>query len=1013
MYDPKLNWRTISTDHFNVHFPHDLEQQAIKASGYLEEAYTKLTPKFNWKPWGRTEILVTDSNDSANGTTTTVPYNWIVLRLASPNPDSVLAGYDNWLRELIFHEYAHVLHLDQYGGIMTIPRIFFGKIIAPNGTTPGFIREGISTYIETSESSGGRGRSSYAEMMLRTAILNNSFLKIDEADGLMWRWPSYQGMYIYGVKFMQYLVDRFGEDRLMKFHNEMSKSPYLYAVNHQARHVFKDIEYQSKKVHNHYDKVRKDGTPRSETFYDLWKDWKKELEVKYAKQKEELSAKGLTEFEKIAGGETVLSHPAASSDGKHFAYSRQRVTAPSEIHLVDQETGKDKIISKKRIATGITFSPDGKKLIYSSLGGYKTYNYISDLYLYDIEKKKTKRLTTGQRASDPSFAPDGNSVIFVKQDGGSSWLATLDIEKNEIKDLNKPESLTDFYQFATPVYSPDGKWLAFSSWQLKGDDTGAWDLFVAPTDDLKKTIKISDDFALDAHPVWGADNKTLYFASDKTGVNNIFKVTIKKQKGALPVSQVTNVLTGVYQPFVSQDEKTLYVQYYNGDGFDIRKTSLGGKEIKQDYVSKISLLPKDKTLQIKEKENVEPKENDIQSKKYSPFGKSLFLPRFVIPNLATLDNGVMVGAFTGGTDPLRRHTWIGGATYRTDLSDYVGYYFNYAYSRYRPTFSLGSMGYAVKYGSYTFCQKDANGQCIPGTIYSKNLFEKRLRGSTTMTIPFGKSAFGLGYFFENWGSNFTSAELAGLAANGFGISLGRYAGASVSYVYGNAERYLSSISNEHGMILRSNFTITDRWLGANKGNEQRIFAGDLREYLNLPWANHILALRVGGGMVWGDQMNQGTFTLGGALGEGTMGGGSSLYYFPLRGINVASLSDTRAMLLSGEYRFPIISPQRGFGTTPFYIQAFHFAPFVDFGNAWGPNTKMGSYFFNNFLLSTGAELRGDFIIGHGLPFTGRIGYGIVVKNRNRLTGPLGPIKDPLIGNDLTKGTLILQLGTAF
>jgi hypothetical protein len=362
----------------------------------------------------------------------------------------------------------------------------------------------------------------------------------------------------------------------------------------------------------------------------------------------------------------------------------------------------------------------------------------------------------------------------------------------------------------------------------------------------------------------------------------------------------------------------------------------------------------------------------------------------------------MLSAFTGGTDVLRRHTWLGGINYRTDLLNYIGFFFNYGYNRFTPILGAGVMGYAVKFSQYNFINTD-------GSTYSKNLFEERLRGYGSFTYPYKKHAFGLTYFFENWESNFSSAELNALATAGSPISLGHYAGASITYTFGSTERFPSSISNEHGTILRTNFTITDNWLGASNGNEQRVFAGDCREYVNLPWANHVIAMRVGGGMVWGDEMNQGTFVMGGALGEGTFGGGSSLYYFPLRGLNLASLVGTRAMLMSGEYRVPLVSPQRGLGTTPFYIQNIYMAPFVDFGNAWYAQNATGSYFFNRWLLSAGAEIRADFIIGHGLPFTGRLGYGIVVWNRYRL----GNVNDQFTKTPLKDGTLILQLGSAF
>jgi lipoate-protein ligase A len=60
-------------------------------------------------------------------------------------------------------------------------------------------------------------------------------------------------------------------------------------------------------------------------------------------------------------------------------------------------------------------------------------------------------------------------------------------------------------------------------------------------------------------------------------------------------------------------------------------------------------------------------------------------------------------------------------------------------------------------------------------------------------------------------------------------------------------------------------------------------------------------------------------------------------------------------------------------------------------------------------LGIGAELRGDFVIAYHVPVMGRLGYGIIVTNRNRITGAT----DSLTGADARNGVLILEVGTSF
>lgn len=996
-YDPTLKWQTIKTPHFHIHFAEGLEERAELCSKYLEEAHEKLTKKFNWAPWGFTDVLIVDNNDNANASTSTLPYNWMIIRLSAPDADSILAYYDDWLRTVIFHEYTHILHIDRTGGIVKWLRPFIGKMISPNGTVPGWMREGIATYFETKETTAGRGSFSYSEMMLRTSILENKFPKIDEADGLSWKWPSYQTMYIYGVKFLQYLVDTYGEEKLMEFHKNMGSTLLFFDVDHQARKIYSDKpQFISQKRHNRYVRLSKPGINRRVvTFPLLWKEWEDKLRQKYAEEKSALEAEGVTEFEKVASGETKLSSPNVSTDGRYLVYARSRVRAPNEIRLIDLLSGEDKVVIKRHEASSIAFSPDSKKLAYSSLGVWKKYNLFSDIYLYDIENRKITRLTNGARASDPAFSPDGKKIVFVQQEKGDSWLSVYDVESKESS--NVPDfQRSNFTRFSQPSWSPDGKFIAVSSHQQ-----GQWDIYLYDAVTGKKVSQLTNDIAIDSHPTWSADGNEIYFSSDRSGINNIYKISTQQLKNS-QTQKLTNVLTGAFQPSLSPDGKTLYVQYYNGDGYDIRKTELRSKNyevgnVKDDGHSRESGNPVSNSVTgIPAFAGM----TNLASNTYSPFSKSLFLPRFTVPTVAYQDNAFFFDVFTGSTDPLRRHIWRAGASYRTDIFKHLGYYFNYTYNRFVPIFSLGINEYPVKFGNITFLHAD-------GTTNTVKLYEGRRRLFSGITYPFGLQAFGLAYFWEDRRSlsDTTSSEEAAL-------NLGKFAGFSLTFNHGQMEKYPASISPEKGRRLRTNFTITDHLLNSNERNEQRIFAGDYREYISMPWLNHVLALRVGGGMTWGDRLVQGTFTLGGDLGEGTLSGGGSLFYFPLRGLLVAHFSRTRAMLLSAEYRVPLISPQRGLSTRPYYLKNIHLAPFLDYGDAWVASTNMwgeGKYFFNDFMLGTGLELRGDFVIGHGLPLTGRLGYGIVLLNRDRAEGSTAP----LFKNSLKYGVAILQLGTAF
>ncbi|MFH1875031.1 MAG: DPP IV N-terminal domain-containing protein [Pseudomonadota bacterium] len=967
-FDPKIKWETIKTEHFVVNYPKEIQSVAFDMARILEEAYAKLSPELNWKPWGRTEIVVTDASDESNALATVLPYNIIYFRIAPPPPDSSLANYDNYLKMLVTHELTHIIHIDANRKFLKPFRIIFGKTTAPVGITPLWVKEGTAVYEETVKTEAGRGRASYSEMLIRTAILEDKFPPIDRASVYHWKWPSANVGYIFGGKFILYLVQTYGLEKFLEFNRRIQSSLMLSMINHQARNVY------------------------GKTFYELWREWQKTLQEKYNNEAQELMGKGLTPTQKIVvpKWDEEFDNPALSPDGAKLAYSSNSPHKSPELRLKDLETGKDQRLAKQRI-TSISWSQDGKKIAYSASSKYKKYNYYNDLWLYDLETKKKERLTTGQRARDPSFSPDNKQLIFVKVDGAQACLKMLNLETKEITDFSDKTEEPKYVNFAQPKFSPDGMKVAVTSWK----PSGLWKIYIYDLN-TKKAKRLTKGTGLESYATWSSNGEYVYYSSDQTGIANIYRTNLKTGK----TEQLTNVLTGVFKPSTI-DGKKIYVQEYNKDGFfissfeaDVLAQKKISFELKPTAGQKAAVFGKElelSTIGIMG----EPPTVEFKPKKYSPFGKSLFLPRFIAPYLAYIEDAFFFSFLTGGTDPLNWHNWLGGVTYRTD-AEYIGYFAQYWYARLWPSMGLGINDYAVDFGDLTFNYAGGGSRTV-------HYYEKRRNAFAFIAFPISKFNFSTRFFYEDRMPQTTLTQ-----AEQDALNLGIFSGFHASLVYSDANRYPASISPEGGRIVKLNGVVTDSVFGSAQRNEQQIFSGDWREYIHL-WHHHVLGLRAAGGITWGDQFAQGTFGLGGDVGEGNLAQGGSYNYFPLRGLPVSAFSRTRALLLSAEYRIPLVSPQRGIGTWPFFINNIHAAIFADYGNAWNAHENDGKGFFDDFMLGVGSELRGDFLLGHGLPVTGRLGYAIIVVNRDRL----GNLQDPILRHALKYGMLILQVGTSF
>ncbi|MEO7094580.1 MAG: hypothetical protein ABI175_15090, partial [Polyangiales bacterium] len=110
--DPSLIWQTFTTKHFQIHHHTGLEAIARRVADICESVHARLSPVLGWEPKTRTQVVITDDSDFANGSATALPFNTVRLFVTAPDDLSPLADYDDWLMELITHEYTHILHTD-------------------------------------------------------------------------------------------------------------------------------------------------------------------------------------------------------------------------------------------------------------------------------------------------------------------------------------------------------------------------------------------------------------------------------------------------------------------------------------------------------------------------------------------------------------------------------------------------------------------------------------------------------------------------------------------------------------------------------------------------------------------------------------------------------------------------------------------------------------------------------------------------------------------------------------
>jgi hypothetical protein len=71
--DPRLSWKTLETKHFRITYYSTEDEVAEHLASLGEGIFTRLAPAVGWVPSAKTELLLTDQTDSANGSATCRP----------------------------------------------------------------------------------------------------------------------------------------------------------------------------------------------------------------------------------------------------------------------------------------------------------------------------------------------------------------------------------------------------------------------------------------------------------------------------------------------------------------------------------------------------------------------------------------------------------------------------------------------------------------------------------------------------------------------------------------------------------------------------------------------------------------------------------------------------------------------------------------------------------------------------------------------------------------------------
>ncbi|RKZ22406.1 hypothetical protein DRQ18_02610 [bacterium] len=519
LFPQGLNWRTISTEHFDIHY-YVRDEIANEIARIAEEVYSELTPVWG-EPEGKTSIVVTDLWDNGNGLASVLPFNTVIISLSAMPPWECR---EEWLRTVISHEYSHIIFLSKQGGIFAIISHIFGKWFAPNSFLSSLLIEGFASFNE-----GGPRR--LWDAILRLQIIHHRFPELDKVmrENVV-SFPGPLSPYLYGYYFTEFLIDRYGKKKIKDFYTSSSSLPL---EEFQARRAF------------------------GKSMKKLWEEFRKYLENKYSEEIKEINKFPLTVSTTLVDNLWWVTDLKVSTKGIFYVNVYDVHELPGIWWL--SRNGKRKKLMEGFVNGSIALTANERYLACVKFE-QRDYWLEGDVYLYDFEKMKEIRLSKGMHAKYVAFSPGGEEMVVVLSRDGTDnlFLMKMGSPKDTLRLTSNPDFTTCYY----PAFSPDGKKIIFGM-RLPGDYPDLY-LLDMESGEIKR---ITQNEAVELQPSFTPEGNII-FSSDLSGIFNIYLYSLDDNS----LYRLTNVEGAALSPFIKGD--SLYFIELTMKKFSIKKTAL-------------------------------------------------------------------------------------------------------------------------------------------------------------------------------------------------------------------------------------------------------------------------------------------------------------------------------------------------------------------------------------------------------------------------------------------------------
>ena len=499
----EIQWLTISTEHFNVQYHRGLERYAARAAAIAEEVYAPVTDLYRYTADGKIYLNICDMEDESNGSTY---YYLNRIDITATPYDFWFRGSSSWLADVVAHELTHMISMQRsFKYPRWLPAIYLQGLNfekdkrpdviygypnlqvstpIPGALLPNWFAEGMAQYqcVEARHDIWD----SHRDMLLRIAFVSGGLLTFDEMGVFGKTSLGSEMVYNQGFSLVRFIAKRFGEAKLRELGAAFS-SLATWGFGGACAGVLGISED------------------------DLYRMWKDDLSLQYDPvvanvRKREVNG------DRIAGKGFMNLFPVPEQGARGFYYLSNEGRDYADLDIVRHDgEGKERRIVAA-VSSRFSMEPNGARICFSKKTRSNDRGYLrNDLYVSSLDGKDEKRLTRGLRATNPNWSPDGKRLVCVVTGEGAQRIAIVD-------------AVSGTHACITPPV--DGREYMGLAWGTPGILATRFDgvtrdivLIDSGTGSETEVIATGAD---ERDPCWNGDGSGFFYASDRTGIFNIY-----------------------------------------------------------------------------------------------------------------------------------------------------------------------------------------------------------------------------------------------------------------------------------------------------------------------------------------------------------------------------------------------------------------------------------------------------------------------------------------------------------